>query len=277
MSQTHKYSLPIPAAGALAANLRVKYDGSFNFEAAGASDLSLGTLEKASFAAGDVRNILLHNPGETQVMVAAGVIAKGVTVYAAASGKIADSGTIAVGTSAEAAGANGDWIEVIPAGPVTADGDYATVTGTETLTNKTLTTPVIGAATGTSLTATGLIKSTGTAGIGYGTGAGGTVTQITTIATGVTLDKTCGTITTVSSTLAAGVDASFTLTNSTIAATDVVVASIKSYGGTADGIPTVYVTATAAGSCVLTIRNTGAVTLDAVIVISFAVIKAVAA
>lgn len=114
-------------------------------------------------------------------------------------------------------------------------------------------------------------------GVGYSTGAGGAVTQITSASTAVTLNKVCGSITTVSLALAAGVDVSFTLTNNTIAATDVVVASIKSYGGTADGIPVVSVVATAAGSCVLNIRNTGAVTLDALAVINFAVIKSVAA
>jgi hypothetical protein len=123
----------------------------------------------------------------------------------------------------------------------------------------------------------GLTHSGPTEGIGYATGAGGAVTQASTITTAVTLNKVCGTITTVSSTLATGVDATFTLTNSTIAATDVVVASVKSYGGTADGIPVVAVTATAAGSCKINIRNTGATTLDAVILINFAVIKGVAA
>lgn len=117
---------------------------------------------------------------------------------------------------------------------------------------------------------------TGT-GIGYATGAGGTVTQATSITTAVTLNKLSGTITTVSSTLAAGVDASFTLTNSTIAATDVVLVSIKSYAGTSDGIPIAKVQATAAGSCVINLHNQGAVTLDAVIVINFVVIKGVAA
>lgn len=122
------------------------------------------------------------------------------------------------------------------------------------------------------------VKSTSaTGGVGYATGAGGAVTQITTIATGVTLNTVTGTITTVSSTLAAGADATFTVTNSAVAATDVVTACTKSYGGTADGIPVVNVTAVAAGSFDVNIRNTGAVTLDAVVVLSFAVIKGVAA
>ncbi len=50
--------------------------------------------------------------------------------------------------------------------------DYADLTSTQTLAGKTLTTPNIGAATGTSLAVTGTITSSGTAGIGYATGAG---------------------------------------------------------------------------------------------------------
>jgi len=130
-----------------------------------------------------------------------------------------------------------------------------------------------------SLAATAGITSSGAtgAGIGYATGAGGTVIQITDATTSVELNKLSGQITTVSLDQLAGVDFSFTLTNSTIAAGDVVVASVKSYAGTADGIPVVSVSATDAGSCVLNVRNTGDVALDAVAVINFAVIKAVAA
>ena len=116
-----------------------------------------------------------------------------------------------------------------------------------------------------------------TNGIGYVTGVGGAVTQGTSVTTTVELNKLCGQITTFSLALAAGVDTTFQLTNSFIAAGDVVVVSIKSYGGTADGIPIANVQATAAGSCKINIRNTGATTLDALAVINFAVIKAVAA
>lgn len=113
--------------------------------------------------------------------------------------------------------------------------------------------------------------------IGYATGAGGAVTQITSITTGVTLNKVAGQITTVSMTLAAGVDASFTLTNSTIAAGDTIVINTKSYGGTADGIPIFKIQSVAAGSCIINVHNQGGVTLDALAVASFAVIKSVAA
>jgi len=135
-----------------------------------------------------------------------------------------------------------------------------------------------GVLTPTTVSATGAITSSGdTEGVGYATGAGGAVTQITSATTAVVSNTVSGQITTVALTNAAGVDHIFTLTNSTIAATDVVVVSIGTYGGTADGIPVVNVVATAAGSCVINLRNTGAVALDALAVINFAVIKAVAA
>lgn len=116
-----------------------------------------------------------------------------------------------------------------------------------------------------------------TQGIGYATGAGIAVTQGTSVTTTVVGNGICGTITTFAQTAATGVDVSFTFTNSAIAATDVVVVSVKSYGGTADGIPVAAVQATGAGSCIINIMNNGAVTLDALVVLNFAVIKSVAA
>jgi hypothetical protein len=149
-----------------------------------------------------------------------------------------------------------------------------TFTGTVTIPASTsFTTPVIGAATGTSFAATGAITSSGTAGIGYATGAGGTVTQLTSKATGVTLNKTCGQITMNAAALAAAAEVSFTLTNSTIAANDVVFVSIKS-GATAAAY-FVTVGATAAGSCSITLGNTSAGSLSETVVLNFVVIKAV--
>jgi len=135
----------------------------------------------------------------------------------------------------------------------------------------TLVTPVIGAATGTSLTATGVIASTGTAGVGYATGAGGAVTQITSRTTGVTLSKTTGAITLFS---AAGttVATTFTVTNTTVAATDVIILNQKSGTDLYD----LMVTAVAAGSFNITFRTTGGTTTETP-VFNFAVIKGVAA
>jgi hypothetical protein len=77
----------------------------------------------------------------------------------------------------------------------------------------------------------GQISSTSpTGGIGYITGSGGAVTQITSVTTGVTLNKVTGQITTVALTLAAGASARFTVTNSAINLTDIPVLS-PVYGG----------------------------------------------
>lgn len=129
--------------------------------------------------------------------------------------------------------------------------------------------------TGALTLAGGVLSSSATAGIGYATGAGGTVTQATSRTTGVTLSKLTGQITTDSSSLAAGAEAEFTVTNTLVAATDVIVLNITP-GGT--GTPFAYVSSVAAGSFKITVTNLHAATADtSADVINFAVIKAVAA
>jgi hypothetical protein len=89
----------------------------------------------------------------------------------------------------------------------------------------------LGAITPASVAATGAVTSSG-GGMGYATGAGGTVTQVTSKSTGVTLNKLCGQITMAASALAANTTASFTLTNSNLAAGDLLILNHVS-GGTA--------------------------------------------
>jgi hypothetical protein len=119
--------------------------------------------------------------------------------------------------------------------------------------------------------ALGITSSGPTAGIGYATGAGGAVTQITSRTTGVTVNTVSGAITLVS---AAGstTPATFTVTNSAVAATDVVVLSQKSGTDLYD----LSVSAVGAGSFNITF-NTKSGTTTETPVINFAVIKAVAA
>jgi parallel beta-helix repeat protein len=112
-------------------------------------------------------------------------------------------------------------------------------------------------------------------GIGYNLSAGGAATQATSKSTGVTLNKPTGAITMNGAALASATSVGFTLTNNAIEATDVVLASIKS-GATADSY-TVTVDAVAAGLCRISLRNISAGSLSESVVISFAVIKAVAA
>ena len=108
---------------------------------------------------------------------------------------------------------------------------------------------------------------TNPSGLGYGTGAGGTVTQATSRTTGVTLNKPTGAITLVS---AAGSTSwqSFTVTNSLVAATDVVRVSQKS--GTDKYM--MHVTNVAAGSFQITFATTGGTTTEQP-VFNFALIK----
>lgn len=136
----------------------------------------------------------------------------------------------------------------------------------------TLVTPVIGAATGTSLSTTGNQVISGTGKQGYATGAGGGVLQATSKATGVTLNKSCGQITMNAANLAADTTVSFTMTNSTVEAGDVIVFNHIS-GGTL-GSYTVNASC-AAGSAVIYLRNITAGALAEAVVLRFAVIKVV--
>jgi hypothetical protein len=109
---------------------------------------------------------------------------------------------------------------------------------------------------------------------GYITGDGGTVTQATSKATAVTLNKKCGQITMNAASLAAATTVTFTLTNSTIAATDLLVLNHVS-GGTAGSY--LLNAQCGAGSASINVRNVTAGALAEAIVIGFAVIKAVTA
>lgn len=121
-------------------------------------------------------------------------------------------------------------------------------------------------------------KGTGTVNIaskfGYATGTGGTVAQATSKSTAVTLNKLSGQITMNAEQLNRNTGVSFTLTNSFIAATDVVVVCIAS-GATADTY-TATVDAIAAGSCSIHLHNHSTGTdLSEAVVINFVVIKGV--
>lgn len=144
----------------------------------------------------------------------------------------------------------------LPAGAVVGTTDA------QTLTNKTLTSPAINNPTGALTLASGSL--------GYATGNGGTVTQATSKATGVTLNKPSGEITLNNAALAAGVAVSFTLTNSAIAAGDRIILNHAS-GGTF--MAYALDAQAGAGSALVGVRNLTAGSLSEAIVIGFAVIK----
>jgi hypothetical protein len=106
---------------------------------------------------------------------------------------------------------------------------------------------------------------------GYIVGEGGTVAQSTSKSTAVTLNKRCGRITMNGAALAAATTVSFTLTNSTIAATDLLVLNHVS-GGTAGSY--LLNAQAAAGSASINVRNINGSSLSEAVVIGFAVVKA---
>lgn len=122
--------------------------------------------------------------------------------------------------------------------------------------------------------ASSVLSTSATAGIGYGTGAGGTVTQATSKATGVTLSKVCGTIVMNAASLAADTTVAFTLTNTAIAANDVVVV-VHDLTGTLGAYS--FAVTPAAGSALISVHNNTPAALAEAIQLRFAVIKAVVA
>jgi hypothetical protein len=120
-----------------------------------------------------------------------------------------------------------------------------------------------------------VLASNPTGGLGYGPAGGavgGTVTQATDKSTGVTLSKVTGQITMNAAALAASTTVSFVLTNTVIAATDLLVLNHVS-GGTL-GSYTLN-SQPAAGSATINVRNVSLASLSEAIVIGFAVVKAV--
>jgi len=136
----------------------------------------------------------------------------------------------------------------------------------------TLVTPVIGAATGTSLSTTGNQVITGTGKQGYAVGAGGGVLQATSKATAVTLNKSCGQITMNGAALAASTTVSFTMTNSTIESGDIIVMNHIS-GGTLGSYT--FNASCGVGTADINVRNVSLGSLSEAVILRFAVIKVV--
>lgn len=125
---------------------------------------------------------------------------------------------------------------------------------------------IIGTSTPLAGTFTALLS---TSTLGYTAGSGGTVTQGTSRSTGVTLNKASGQITLFTGAPTVGTWVFFTVTNSTVAATDVVHVSVGS--GSANGY-SIAVTLTAAGSFQIGFTSVSGTSSDTP-VFNFVVIK----
>ena len=121
--------------------------------------------------------------------------------------------------------------------------------------------------------ATSLVLSSGTGGIALPTSS---VTQLTSITTGVTLSNTSGIITTVSATTAAASASIFTVTNTLVTSASRITVNINDYAGTfaTNGLPVVCVDNITSGSFDIVITNMHASNaLSGILKIAFVVWK----
>lgn len=145
-----------------------------------------------------------------------------------------------------------------------------TKTLSATVTANVSTFPTVLSATG-NVVSTGNIYSAGSGTVGYNTGAGGTVSQSGNKAGGVTLNKPSGEITMQNTALGSDTSVSFTFTNSTIGARDLLLLNIVG-GVTTPGTYNLDANCTT-GSAVITVRNITAGSLSEAIVLRYAVIR----
>jgi len=137
----------------------------------------------------------------------------------------------------------------------------------QSLVNGTVDNTPIGATTPSSVVGTTMYASQE---IGYAAGAQGTVTQATDKSTAVTLDKSSGQITMNGAALNTLTNVTFTLTNSTLSAKDVLILNVS--GAATAGAYNCWVSSMSAGSATITLRNISGSSLSEAVVINFAII-----
>jgi hypothetical protein len=117
----------------------------------------------------------------------------------------------------------------------------------------------------------GNVLVTNPAGLGYGTGSGGTVTQATSKSTAVTLNKPTGQITMNAAALAVGSRVSFICNNSLVTVNDTVVMNLS--GGSVNPDDYLIRARVSAGAITFSVINQGASSLSEAIVFNFTIIK----
>lgn len=127
--------------------------------------------------------------------------------------------------------------------------------------------------TGAIATTSSIKSLSPSAGVGYGTGAGGLITQATNKSTPVVLNKIVGAILTHNAEILPGAEATFTCTNTSVVATDVVVANAG--GAAATGKYGCFVNNVGAGAFDITLTNLSIISTTEVVTVNFAVIKGV--
>ena len=134
------------------------------------------------------------------------------------------------------------------------------------ITSTTIDNTVIGGTTPAAVTGTNVLA---TGELGYGTAAQGAVTQATSKSTAVTLDKSAGRITMNAASLASLTNVTFTLNNSLLSASDILILNVSE--GTAGSYNT-WVSGLTSGSAQITLRNISGGALAEAVIITFAII-----
>jgi hypothetical protein len=118
----------------------------------------------------------------------------------------------------------------------------------------------------------GNVLVTSAAGLGYGTGSGGTVTQATDKSTAVTLNKPTGKITMNNAAMLTNAIVQFQFTNSLLTTSDVLQITQQSGNGST-GNYNVWVYGQNSGNAFIAVKNISAFTLSDALVLNFAIIK----
>lgn len=101
---------------AIAVHQRVKLDSDGRVTVAGLADKEIGTAVTPAFAAGERITVRLRSAPGTHKMIAIEAMDAGSAVYTETGGKVQDTAaatSFQIGTALEAAGADGDVIEVL--------------------------------------------------------------------------------------------------------------------------------------------------------------------
>lgn len=210
-------------------------------------------------AAGNITGGNLRATGT--VSISGNVITQG---FITTAGNITGS-NISTAGSVSAAGIISSAGNVIAANVVTANVVSANSISVNVLTGNVF-------ASGLITTSGGITTTGATAGIGYETGAGGTVTQLTSKSTAVTLNRLCGEITMNNASLGGDTTVSFVLNSTGIANTDVIV--LNQVGGGNIG-EYAFNGACGAGNATISVHNMTNTNRSDAIVLRFAVIRAV--
>lgn len=196
------------------------------------------------------------------------------TAAAGSSGKYSREDHVHPTDTTRAATASPTLTGTTTAATITASGVISTSNATASTTPSTGALIVTGGAGigGDTYHGGAVLSTSPTSGIGYATGAGGTVTQLTNKGTAVTLNKSNGLIIMNNAALANGASALFQFNNSILAIGDSVI--VHTYAGYASiGSYRVQVETVGAGSCYFLITNISGGSLSEAVQLKFHILK----